>query len=152
VNDELIATHMTGVAGTIVTYARTADGVATPLRSLTLTGDNATGVFIDTSRDELYVLDAGGAHQSSLLVFARTAADAATPLRALALPQFVPGVGTYALALAVDLAHDEVFVVDRNSNGIRVYARTATGTVPPLRTIIGPATLLSSPNGIALCR
>lgn len=58
---------------------------------------------------------------------------------------------TLAAALAAPAAAD-VYVSNRGGNQILVFADGATGNVPPLRTITGPATQISSGNlnGIAL--
>ena len=47
-------------------------------------------------------------------------------------------------------AQDELVVTNAGNNSITVYVRTASGDVAPLRTLQGPATGLSAPEGIAL--
>jgi 6-phosphogluconolactonase (cycloisomerase 2 family) len=52
-------------------------------------------------------------------------------------------------AVAVE-AQDELFVGNFNGNSVTVYSRTAGGNTPPLRTLFGAATGMSSPQGLAL--
>ena len=59
-----------------------------------------------------------------------------------------------AILLGMDsraaLAQDELFVTNRSANSVTVYARTANGNVAPLRAIVGAATGLSTPQGLAV--
>jgi DNA-binding beta-propeller fold protein YncE len=48
------------------------------------------------------------------------------------------------------LAQDEIFVTNSNSNSVTVYALTASGNVAPLRILVGNATGLGNPSGIAV--
>jgi hypothetical protein len=57
------------------------------------------------------------------------------------------------LGLALDLIHDELVVVSyKTSNGgsISIFSRTASGDVPPLRTIQGPLTGFNRPQSVAI--
>jgi hypothetical protein len=47
-------------------------------------------------------------------------------------------------------AQDEMFVTNLGNNSVTVYARTANGNVAPVRTIVGAATGLNSPVGLAV--
>lgn len=55
-----------------------------------------------------------------------------------------------ALASRAAAADDEIFVTNRSGNSVTVYARTASGNVTPLRTLAGPSTALSTPEGLAV--
>jgi hypothetical protein len=82
-------------------------------------------------------------------VYTRLALGDAAPLRTIS------GAGTGLNTpggLALDLAHNEIFVTNRGSSAqsITVYSRTASGNVAPVRTIAGPDTGLNSPGGVTL--
>jgi hypothetical protein len=51
--------------------------------------------------------------------------------------------------LSLDVVNNEVAVVNRAGASVRVFARTATGNVAPLRSLIGQATVLSNPTDLA---
>jgi DNA-binding beta-propeller fold protein YncE len=65
-----------------------------------------------------------------VLVFGITANGDVAPLRTLAGP--ATGLDQ-AWGIAVDAAHDEIFVA--NADSVTVYSRTASGNAPPLRQI-----------------
>jgi DNA-binding beta-propeller fold protein YncE len=50
------------------------------------------------------------------------------------------------------LAQEEIYVTNANSNTVTVYARTASGNIAPLRTLVGAATGLATPRGVAVDR
>ncbi len=149
VNDELIVANLLGNSVTV--YARTADGNALPLRTIAgaTTGLNfPTGLALDTVHNELAVGNIGG---NAVRVFARTANGDAAPVRTLA------GASTALSSpqgLAIDTANDELVVVNSannpTGNSVTVYARTADGNVAPLRKVVGAATGLCGPEGVAL--
>ena len=55
---------------------------------------------------------------------------------------------TSAQSLAIDSEHDELFLLDKDSNQILVFDQTASANTPPKRSIKGSSTLLSSPIAI----
>src|SRR5262245_14102267 len=73
-----------------------------------------------------------------------------------------PPVAYLALALSVVIsigagsrppmawAQEELFIANRTSGTVTVYARTARGNTAPLRTLAGPATGLSGPFGLVV--
>ncbi|MFN7942398.1 MAG: hypothetical protein U0X73_12435 [Thermoanaerobaculia bacterium] len=153
VHGELFVANQSGGSsgGTIAVFARTADGDALPLRTIT-GGANGlalpVGVFVDLLHDELWVADYPPS--PAILVFARGASGAATPLRTLAgaATAFANPAGVF-----VDTVHDEVFVADAAAPGaIHVFARLADGDVAPARTLAGSATSLDVPIGVAVTR
>ena len=52
--------------------------------------------------------------------------------------------------LAAWSAQADVYVANTGGASITVYATTAIGNVPPIRTISGPATALNSPEGVTV--
>ena len=47
-------------------------------------------------------------------------------------------------------AQDEIFVTNAGANSVTVYSRTASGNSAPVRTLVGAATGLSTPVGVAV--
>ena len=47
-------------------------------------------------------------------------------------------------------AQNELFVANNGNNSVTVYTRTANGDVAPLRTLVGAATGLNGPSGLAV--
>ncbi|HEY3233569.1 MAG TPA: beta-propeller fold lactonase family protein, partial [Polyangiaceae bacterium] len=52
--------------------------------------------------------------------------------------------------IAVDGMNQEIVVANAHNDSITVYARTDSGNIAPVRTIVGPSTGLGSPTGIAV--
>jgi hypothetical protein len=134
-------------------YDRTATAATPPLRTLTPTLSGAIenshgGIAVDAMHDELVVTSLGVA--PALTTFARTADGNTPPLRAIP----IPNEGLYGVA--IDPAHDELFLVDAggaSTPAIHVYARTATAGAAPLRSIDIPTItngVQAFPMGIAL--
>jgi hypothetical protein len=153
VHGELFVANQSGGSsgGSIVVFARAADGDALPLRTIT-GGANGlalpVGVFVDALHDELWVADYPPS--PAILVFARGASGPATALRTIAgaTTAFANPAGVF-----VDTVHDEVFVADAAAPGaIHVFTRLADGDVAPARTIAGATTTLDVPIGVAVTR
>ena len=144
INDELFV-----AAGHITVFPRTASGNAAPLR--TISGFftelvNPQGIAVDASNNEIFVTD-GNSDVSFVNIYARTADGDKAPLRRI----FGDSTGLNGpQGIAVDDAHDEVFVANAGNNSVTVYARTAKGNTSPLRTISGASTSLAEPNSIAV--
>lgn len=120
-HDELfVATAGAGVD----VYARTASGSDAPLRQLALP-NSFLAIALDPLHDELVALT-----EASLFFFSRAAAGSDLPLRR------IDNVlnPAYGQSLAVDPAHDEVFVLHNPGSGVELdtYARTASGPAPSL--------------------
>jgi hypothetical protein len=99
------------------------------------------GVRSVRAQDEIFVTN----FNNSVTVYARTANGNVAPVRSFS------GGLTNPQGIAIDLAHDEVFVVNFTvPSSIAVYPRSSTGVTTPLRVISGAATELSQPIGLAL--
>ena len=124
----------------ITVYQRTANGNATPLRTISggSTGlQYANCIVIDSQRNEIYV-----GNKDSISVFSRTANGDIAPLRTIA------GSSTgfkWIDGIAIDIARNELYVASGES--ISVFPRTANGNVAPLRTIAGSSTGLRFSSG-----
>ncbi|MEO8505923.1 MAG: hypothetical protein ABI609_18655 [Acidobacteriota bacterium] len=112
------------------------------------TVDGPFSVAVDPVHDELLVLDASSPGYR-ILTFARTASGDVAPLRTLGGPATTLQGG--ARTLAVDPQRNEIFVAQDASaltGRVLVFSRTATGNVAPLRTIVGPKTMLNRPFSV----
>ena len=143
IHDEIVVQSNMGQA--ILTYRGGADGEEAPIRVIqgpkTLLRDPQT-VFLDAVNSELYVLNMGT--DDTLLVYDRMANGDVAPKRVLKSPAAIAGVG------AVDPVSNLLFLSGRGS-GVLVYARTASGTTPPLRTLGGgPVSGVRSANKIVV--
>ncbi len=138
-----------GATSSITVYARTANGNVAPTRTLSGAAtllNNPAGLAVDRVNNELIVANFGN---NSVTVYPLTANGDVAPLRTLS------GGATLLSSpagLAVDTVNNELVVADSNmgSLSISVYARTASGNVPPLRRIAGAATGLNGPVDVAL--
>ena len=54
------------------------------------------------------------------------------------------------MALSVDEGHDEIAVANSGDNSIRIFGRTATGDVAPIRVIKGARTGIHGPMGVTV--
>jgi hypothetical protein len=146
-NGEIVVANSNG--SSITVYPLSASGDAAPLRTITgpATGLSfPVGLAVDSTNNEIVVANAGS---NSVTSYARTASGDAAPLRGLF------GIATgldFPTGLVLDLAHDEIAVTTQEVafDSVRVYARTASGNVAPLRTISGGSTGLNGARGIAL--
>src|ERR1700694_4008697 len=96
---------------------------------------------VAAAQDEIYVPTG-----DAVSVYDRTANGSAAPLRTLGASTFL----NLPTAVAVDLLHNELFVVNFGNSTVSVYGRTADGDTAPFRILGGPATGLSFPVAIAL--
>ncbi len=116
----------------------------------TTTGlDRPAGLAVDSVHQELYVandLNSG----SAVNVFALGASGDVAPIRTLS------GAATGIegpLGIAIDLVHDELVIVSykvADGGSVTVFPRTANGNATPLRTIQGPSTGFSQPQGVGI--
>jgi sugar lactone lactonase YvrE len=147
----------------IVIYAPPDKGDTLPMRVVRLAGsDRATVTDLAVGRDgSLYVLLAIPASVQTfppvvprILVYSPRSAGDAPPVREIAGPQ--TGLAS-AMGIAVDRS-GRIYVANNSVSkdsvvpipSISVYAPDANGDVAPIRTLVGTATRLSSPNGVAV--
>jgi DNA-binding beta-propeller fold protein YncE len=136
----------------VAVYSRTANGAAAALRTIAggNTGiDSPEGMSVDLVNNEVFVANAAAAVQS-VTVYNRTDNGNVFPLRTLAgaLTGFADGP---AMVLA-DPTTNQLFVSDGvvGASAVKVFTRTASGDVAPLRILTGPATDLANVAGLAL--
>lgn len=116
--------------GVIETYARDAEGHASPLRTLPVPLASGGGFAYDPVHGEIYTTGVNG-----VTVHPRTATAGAASLRNLTLSDA-------GGAIAVDAVHDEIFVAGQRGN-IYSFPRTASGAlVTPIRVITGLVEIL----------
>lgn len=108
--------------------AQAADPV--PLRTVADANPNFSGVWVDTTNNEIIV---GDDNKHGVLVYSRTASGAVAPLRQII------GLNTgldYPSQVVVDLINNELWAVDNDtSDRAMVFSRTANGNVAPLRVV-----------------
>ena len=150
VNNEIAVANRAGFSVTV--FARTANGNVAPLRTISgpATGlSNPWGLAIDVVNNELIVANNG----NSLTVYARTASGNAVPLRTIS--GAATGFNNGPIGVALDSVNNELAVTNPFFGpsllpSVLVFSRTANGNVAPLRTIVGAATGLAGPNGLAV--
>lgn len=98
------------------------------------------GVYIDPKTLDTYILN--NDTQDWLVVFSRNARGNVKPDRELAVPH-----GTFGIS--VDEGREEMYLTVEHSNSVIVYPKYAKGQDKPLREIIGNATGLEDPHGVA---
>ena len=131
----------------ITVHSVTASGDAQPLR--TIQGANTTlanpvDVAVDPTNNEIFVNDLGPSLASpQVLVFSRTASGNVAPVRTLDLSAIrtagkVTGGFISLGGIALDVSNGELWIVGSTGGssrpGMLVFARTATGIQPPLRS------------------
>lgn len=159
-HDELFA----AVSGCcIATFPRAATGTVAALRFIQWGGstgsltrlNNPSGPVLRKTSDTLIVADykqnPDNSYSGLLLSFARTANGNDAPVSVI--EGNLTQLGSGSTGPAYDAVHDEIFVaaVDNATSTYRIlsFAGTATGNVPPLRSVEGPATLLNTPTNVA---
>jgi DNA-binding beta-propeller fold protein YncE len=146
VNNEILAAN----GHSIAVYARTADGAAVPLRTISglSTGlQSAYGIAVDAANNEILTADLD---TRSVSIFSRTASGDISAVRTIS-----GSVSNYdrPSGVAVDTVHNEIIVVNAiqiGFNSVKVYSRTASGNVGPMRVISGDSTGLNWPQGVAV--
>jgi DNA-binding beta-propeller fold protein YncE len=142
VHNELFVTTLSDIR----VFSRTAEGTASPLRTISgddtrLTGASPNQVALDLVHDEI-IVPCSGTSAESVLVFPRDAEGDVPPRTSDG-----PGV---PLGVAVDPVANEIFVADIAAGSLKVFDRTAEGNAVPLRTISGGQTGLSRPSSVYL--
>jgi DNA-binding beta-propeller fold protein YncE len=120
---------------------------ATGVRKRTIAGPSTglnrpTGVAVDEINGEIYIANDFG---SSITVYDVEATGDASPKRSIQSSYLAGAVG-----IAIDLTHDELVVAGYGYHSIATFDRLADGVPLPKRVIVGPATALNKPQGIAL--
>lgn len=98
-------------------------------------------LYIDPNNGDIYSLSNDVI--DTMTIFPHDAKGNVEPKRELATPQAT-------FALAVDEEHQEIFMSVQQTSSIVVYRKAASGKEPPLRQLIGEATQISDPHGIAV--
>ena len=99
------------------------------------------GVYIDPVTLDTYIVN--NDTQDWLSIFSKNARGNVAPDRVLAVPH-----GTFGIA--VDEARQELYLTVQHNNEVIVYRKMAEGRESPLRELLGNATGLEDPHGVAL--
>jgi hypothetical protein len=150
--DEYIALS----ASFLLAFPRTATGSQFPLRMTTYAPTvigNASGLAYLPASDEVAVGDyedlGPNLYGGEVLIFPRTISGTPVPSRRIAGP--LTQLGSFVNSLAVDTAHNELFVLvtDADSRSrIVVFPTSADGNVAPLRVIGGDNTRMTNASGL----
>lgn len=140
----------------VLAFARNATGSTAPLRSTTFAPtviDNASGLAYLPASDEVAVGDyqdlGGNQSGGEVLIFPRTISGAPVASRRIAGPS--TQLGSFVNSLAVDPAHNELFVLVTDADArsrIVVFPVGADGNVAPLRVIGGNNTRMTNAGGL----
>lgn len=138
----------------ISVFARTGNGMVAPLRTISgsSTGFNngPVGIALESAfGDDLVVSTPfyGPAFEPALLFFPRTGAGNIAPTRVIGGD---PGTTQLAIPNGIAAANGLIYVPNSISNSIAVHQALLTGVAPPLRRIVGAATLLDNPQFVAV--
>ena len=152
-NDEIVIPS--NVAGAILVFGRTQKGNTPPRRKIQGSRTHLyspQGVAVDDKHNELVV---SNDTRLSILVFDRLANGNVAPVREIIGPK--TGI-TNPQGIVVDSVHDEIILSDEGGKGtnvppaLRIFRRTDSGDVAPLRVITGPNTGMLRPRQIQLDR
>jgi DNA-binding beta-propeller fold protein YncE len=144
VNDRLYVANTVGNSVLVYDNASTLNGAVTPDR--TLTGattdlDAPAGIYVDTTRDLLYVSNAS----DQILVFS----NAATVTGDEAPARTIDGLSSPG-GIFVDVMADRLFVANTGADSILIFdsASTATSISPPDRVLSGGSSALHQPRDV----
>jgi DNA-binding beta-propeller fold protein YncE len=150
-NDRLYIANTTDNSILVYNNASVASGNASPSRTLkgaAASLNSPSGVFVDTTRDKLYVINGGA---NSILVFdnAATVSGNAPPVRTifgLSTTLNSPSSG------ALDVLQDRLYVANTASDSILVFnaISTISGNMPPNRKLEGALTGLNQSRDLYL--
>jgi hypothetical protein len=146
-NGEIGVVNDAATPPAITVHSVTASGNVVPLRTLqgaSTTLANPIDIAVDPTNNEIFVNDLGPSRASpQVLVFSRTASGNVAPVRTLDLAAIrtagtVTGGFVSLGGIAVDVPNNELWIVGGTGGsgrpGILVFARTASGVQPPLRS------------------
>jgi DNA-binding beta-propeller fold protein YncE len=162
VNNEILVNNnvANSLNDSIMVYGRTVSGNIAPIRTIS---DISFGVSypgsiaVDTVNNEIYEVSAfdianvgGMIKVYSITVYGRTDSGKTVPVRTISFSSSTGLVAPQAQGITVDTVNNEIFVADNLNDAIKVYSRTDTGNVAPIRSISDASTGLSNPRGIAV--
>lgn len=133
----------------VLVYDRTENtppGVAASKPKRAISGEKTeiefqSGVYVDPETGEIYA--ANNDTRDKLVVFGPGADGDVEPVRQIETPH-----GTFGVA--IDHAHQELFLTVQHDSAIVVYRKDATGSEAPIRSIQGNRSGIADPHGIAL--
>ena len=102
---------------------------------------------VDTVHDEIVVPNP---FAQALLFFRAGAQGEEKPLRIIQGPKTLLGGSQDTDNVAIDNAHDEVYVTQEQSDAILVFAGRASGDVAPVRILHGPNTQMRFPRRVTI--
>ncbi len=142
-NNEIIVSDDNGHS--VIVYARTASGAATPLRKIQGTHtliDFPASAVVDVANNEIWA--AMNDTSERAVVFSRTANGNVVPLRSIDLATVLAASSNRAWGWSVDAKNNEVIGSFQRRQSVSVFDRV-TGALK--REIIGAKTQLNDPHG-----
>jgi len=152
VNDEIFVSNFTN--NSITVYSRTGSGDVAPLRTIIGAAtklDGPLGIIVDNVSNEIIVANYVDTltPNSYITTYPRLANGDIPPKRTISGPD--TGLDGPLLGISLDTGNDELAAAVRGSPpSIRIFNKTDVGNTPPKRTIVGPATQLKNPWGVAV--
>ncbi|MBI3071943.1 MAG: beta-propeller fold lactonase family protein [Deltaproteobacteria bacterium] len=136
-------------ASVVATFARTADGNATPLRTIFSEESlmlGPRGIAVDREAGEIYVSSPGGTSVKPVVAVYPIASNGSTvPTRRIWDGE--RGLEN-AVGFTIDAVNDELFVA--NDDAVLVFARAAEGATVPIRRLVGSKTGLFRASAVAV--
>ena len=106
-------------------------------------GENSNSAISTSKVRETYVVNSSA---NTVSVYDRELNGNIDPLRTFGN---MTGMNT-PYGIAIDTAHNQIFVCNYYGDSITIYGRTAQGNSAPVRSIVGEDTGLDGPTGILL--
>jgi len=101
------------------------------------------GIYVEPLSGDIYATHADTA--AKMLVFSRDQEGNVPAARVLNT-----GYATRGRGIAVDDAHEELFLTSQHNSAVVIFRKQAEGDEPPIRLLQGDQTLLANPHGIAI--
>jgi hypothetical protein len=145
---------MNNESAALLHFGKNASGNVAPLTTVTgaatgIKNESMRGIAVTPNGKHVWAEYAGGTVDASkLLQFSSTSDGNATPTKNITGDK--SGLCEYPYGITVNAANELIVGCDNNPNAILTYAANATGNVPPLRSIAGPSTKVTSPSFLDL--
>lgn len=144
-----VAQQPTSGSGSVLQFAASANGNASPLSTLTTAGLVVSSVFTDT-KGQVY---AGGVPalpvaqvSGEIQVFAAGASNGSAPVRTLTSGP----TNSFSTPTSLCVDSGGLMYVTGQNGSVSVFSSTATGATAPFRFIQGSLTQITSANGVAV--
>ena len=132
-------------------FASLANGSVSPTRVIqgqaSLVERTTHELGVDPLHDEIVVPNA---FSQAILIFRGGANGEEKPIRIIQGPKTLLGGSTDTDNVAVDPAHNEIYVTQEFSDSVLVFSREGNGDVAPIRILHGPQTNMRHPRRVSV--